>query len=887
LTRILLLCGVIFAWGQTSYSAPFQKGDVVASVNHNQIRVYSSAGLLKQTLDTKMPPGEPSTAGSAFDKSGNLYVTTFMVSTVAKFDSNGALLPPFVSINSLTLTNPESILFDAAGNAYVGDAGRPYINKFSSSGAFLERYTAKIGDRGTDWIDLAADQKTMFYTSEDDTIRRYDVAAKTQLADFAKPGGVLFALRILPDGGLLVAHTTDILRIDASGKTIQKYTAPNESYWFALNLDPDGTSFWSADLHSGNIYKFDIASGKILQNIATGAASFDLAGVSIYGEITASGGQTNTGGAAKLETAVITNKVPAACGDFTPASVTSYLPTDPRAYLYFLVRGAKGGDVAESRWLDPSGKTYTDGFVGGKWNALPKDGDYCFKTDYLDINGKPAANLPGTWTVQVLWNGATLATLKFTIGAASSGSLNLVINQVDSAKCPIDKLIVTVTDDQGRPVSGLTSSNFTLKEDGQVRAVTVAGASGGSALSVALVLDTSYSIGSLVTQLQTAAKNLVTQLPAAAQIALYTFSTSTSLVQDFTTDRAAVTRGIDKIAALGDTAIYDAIATAVQRLRSQSGRRVIVLETDGDDNSSKVTVDTAILQAQDAGVSIFVVGVGDGIDDRILKRIAQDTGGAYRAVQTASDLATALQALGQTIANGQYEITYTSGGAAGNHTIELQVTSGGASGIVTRIVAGCGAAATDGVLLTVESVSGAPGQAVDVPVSLQATGTRPASFQLDVSYDSQLVKFNSVRAGDQLTRTGKDVSSTAGGNKVTLIGAGLNQNVIGDGTVALMNFSVNPNAAGKAALTCSNPLSVDAQSKALKTTCVSGAITIGATCSCDVNGDGAFNVGDVQLIINQVMGKVAGGCDLNGDGQLNVLDIQIVINSALGQGCKR
>ena len=40
------------------------------------------------------------------------------------------------------------------------------------------------------------------------------------------------------------------------------------------------------------------------------------------------------------------------------------------------LRGGKAGDVAETHWLDPSGKTYSDGYVGGKWNPLPKDGDY-------------------------------------------------------------------------------------------------------------------------------------------------------------------------------------------------------------------------------------------------------------------------------------------------------------------------------------------------------------------------------------------------------------------------------------------------------------------------------------------------------------------------------
>jgi hypothetical protein len=64
---------------------------------------------------------------------------------------------------------------------------------------------------------------------------------------------------------------------------------------------------------------------------------------------------------------------------------------------------------------------------------------------------------------------------------------------------------------------------------------------------------------------------------------------------------------------------------------------------------------------------------------------------------------------------------------------------------------------------------------------------------------------------------------------------------------------------------------------------VSGTITV---CSmCDINLDGAMNVVDVQLEINEALGVTPAANDLNGDGQVNVVDVQIVINAALGLGC--
>jgi hypothetical protein len=54
---------------------------------------------------------------------------------------------------------------------------------------------------------------------------------------------------------------------------------------------------------------------------------------------------------------------------------------------------------------------------------------------------------------------------------------------------------------------------------------------------------------------------------------------------------------------------------------------------------------------------------------------------------------------------------------------------------------------------------------------------------------------------------------------------------------------------------------------------------------CDINLDGAMNVVDVQLEINEALGVTPAANDLNGDGQVNVVDVQIVINAALGLGC--
>lgn len=264
---------------------PYTVGNVFASVGAGLVKEFTPAGVLVQTLNTTT--GSSETTGSAFDSAGNFFVTGFGTSTLSKFNNSGGL----VSANFIAGNNPsnnESIVFDGAGNFFVGGASSTSIKKFNSAGTLLNSFAVATGSRGTDWIDLAADQKTLFYTSESGLIKRFDTATSMQLADFANVGGVSFALRILSDGGVLVAHTSNVLRLNSAGIITQTYTLAGSTTLFALNLDPDGTSFWTGNIDStGKLFHVRLSDGFVLGSFNTVfPGGNDLAGLSIFGEIT-------------------------------------------------------------------------------------------------------------------------------------------------------------------------------------------------------------------------------------------------------------------------------------------------------------------------------------------------------------------------------------------------------------------------------------------------------------------------------------------------------------------------------------------------------------------------------------------------------------------------
>jgi DNA-binding beta-propeller fold protein YncE len=260
----------------------FNIGDVFASIGNGEVNVYSPTGTLEQTLNTGLGGA---TTGSVFDSQGNFYVTDFLsAGNVSEFNSNGNLIGTF---GSGYTTHPESIALDRSGNFYVGEAdGDHHVQKLDATGANTGSFFPAIEDRGTDWVDLASDQHTLFYTSEGKSIKRFDVATNTQLSNFATnlPGSNAYAFRILGDGGVLVADSDAVLRLNSSGAILQTYDPSNSSELFALNLDPDGKTFWTGDLLTGKIFRLDIVTGDILKEIDTGSAG--LAGLSINGQIT-------------------------------------------------------------------------------------------------------------------------------------------------------------------------------------------------------------------------------------------------------------------------------------------------------------------------------------------------------------------------------------------------------------------------------------------------------------------------------------------------------------------------------------------------------------------------------------------------------------------------
>jgi VWFA-related protein len=209
---------------------------------------------------------------------------------------------------------------------------------------------------------------------------------------------------------------------------------------------------------------------------------------------------------------------------------------------------------------------------------------------------------------------------------------------------------VTVSN-KGRPVRGLSADEFVVLEDGAPRTI-VQFAHEERALAVTLLLDVSTSMTSRAEVVRSAARSFVEALSPQDVAQVVLFSRHPRVIQDFTSDRDALSAAIEQGMAGESTALRNALYILLKdkapELDGPPRRRAIVLFSDGKDTASTVSDEQVIDAARTGGVAIYSIdfpwSAAAGVaseDDRsatyLLWTLADATGGvAYRVTQPAA-----------------------------------------------------------------------------------------------------------------------------------------------------------------------------------------------------------------------------------------------------------
>jgi Ca-activated chloride channel family protein len=243
------------------------------------------------------------------------------------------------------------------------------------------------------------------------------------------------------------------------------------------------------------------------------------------------------------------------------------------------------------------------------------------------------------------------------------------------AQARLVEVYATVTDKRGRTIDGLAASDFTLLDNGAQQAI-AAFEPQLSSVSCALVLDVTESMEASLASVRKAAFDLIDALRPSDSVAVFAFNQAVTTLQPFTRDKAAAKRAVLGAEIGGVTALYDALVRVSRAMSSRSGKKVIVVLTDGSDNSSVLSAEAAIRRAKNTGAAIYTIAEGAALDDKGLVKsladIADSTGGLPFAASDPRRLREAAETIAADFTHG-YLLAFRpiAGGTDGWHSIQL------------------------------------------------------------------------------------------------------------------------------------------------------------------------------------------------------------------------
>jgi Ca-activated chloride channel family protein len=251
------------------------------------------------------------------------------------------------------------------------------------------------------------------------------------------------------------------------------------------------------------------------------------------------------------------------------------------------------------------------------------------------------------------------------IEGQDDSALHVVVNMV--------QLNVAVTDKEGNYITGLRPDDFAITEDGIAEKLATFAEGDAPARSVAgsdlapgqmpnstdhttdhaadppptfssliagsnvfILFDTSNYMYRDFVFAEDAISEFVHSLESADKIAFYSYSRNISRAAPLTADRVQVLRGVRSTVAGDSAALYNALLLTVKDAAQYTGRRMVVVFSNGPDNSSVVPPEDVAELAQSAGVSIYMISTREAmlepVSTAVFERMTAATGGkAYFA----------------------------------------------------------------------------------------------------------------------------------------------------------------------------------------------------------------------------------------------------------------
>jgi Ca-activated chloride channel homolog len=229
-------------------------------------------------------------------------------------------------------------------------------------------------------------------------------------------------------------------------------------------------------------------------------------------------------------------------------------------------------------------------------------------------------------------------------------------------------LILSVTDGKGHFVQGLTPSDLTiLDNDDKQTEITFFQSQTNLPLHIAFVFDISSSVSDRLDAEQYTISSFLKQVTKPRDsVLLYAFNDGIKLSTSISGNWKQVAHRVRKLHPGGETALYDAVTTAALGLWQdrRPARKILILISDGEENASKTSLDTALTSVLKAETVVYAVNVGEDRGTELgkqgettLQQLADATGGAYLHADRGGDVGAAFAKIQKEL-RSQYALAY-------------------------------------------------------------------------------------------------------------------------------------------------------------------------------------------------------------------------------------
>jgi VWFA-related protein len=250
-------------------------------------------------------------------------------------------------------------------------------------------------------------------------------------------------------------------------------------------------------------------------------------------------------------------------------------------------------------------------------------------------------------------------------------------------------ILSTVVDGQGRLIPSLEQDQFTILDNGKPQEITFF-QNETQPFTVVVMLDFSASMTANLDLLRAATEQFILRLLPDDKAQVGAFSDKIEFSGTFTSDRDDLIGALKDLQFGNPTRLYDAIDASIDMMDDVTGRRIVLVFTDGDDTASRKGQRDVLDKAKLEEVMIYAIGlesefaVGPGRvqrtrPDRGLRKLADETGGGYFELKKTDDLGPTFTRVAQEL-HSLYALGFTPVVLDGKeHKLELRVKTPGAT----------------------------------------------------------------------------------------------------------------------------------------------------------------------------------------------------------------